>query len=468
MPVNPLVSVIVPAWNAARFLPEAIASIRRQNYQPIQIIVVDDGSTDDTAETIAALGDILYIRQENGGPSAARNTGLARATGEFIAFLDADDRWPEQKLSIQMARLLAEPSLDLVLGRIRYIAMDDGVMPDFAREAPDNSITHVHLGSGLYRRRIFERIGGFEVTLRFCEDMDWFVRAREADARMRILRTVTLNYYLHATNMTRYSAEPDYLVPGVLKRSLDRRRKRGGAAAPLPRWSSYDEWAPGAPPLVSVVIPAFNAGPLVGEAIQSVLDQTWPLTEIVVVDDGSTDETVERVRSFGPRVRLLQQSWSGPGAARNVGAAHATGRYLAFLDADDLWHPDKLARQVAILEQSADCDLVFGMAQLFSARGDEGSPCAGYCPGLVMLRREAFDRVGAFRTDLRVGEFIDWYARAREAGLRSRLEKDVWLRRRIHGNNLGVRARDSRADYARVLKASMDRRRNARAAGAGQ
>ena len=163
MPANPLVSVIIPSWNAAAFLPAAVASIREQRYEPIEIVVVDDGSTDGTESAVAALGPgVRYFRQDNRGPAAARNRGLAGARGEFIAFLDADDRWPRHKLSIQLARLLAEPQLDFVLGRIRYVPVEGGVMPDFAREAPGNAITHVHLGSGLFRRGAFERVGEFD------------------------------------------------------------------------------------------------------------------------------------------------------------------------------------------------------------------------------------------------------------------------------------------------------------------
>src|ERR1017187_10588057 len=99
---NPLVSVIIPAYNAAHFLPNAVASVRRQSYEPLEILIVDDGSRDDCARVAAELGEtVRYVRQEQAGPAAARNRGLELAQGEFIGFLDADDEWPEQKLSIQ-------------------------------------------------------------------------------------------------------------------------------------------------------------------------------------------------------------------------------------------------------------------------------------------------------------------------------------------------------------------------------
>src|SRR5579872_1776903 len=333
---NPLVSVVIPVYNAAHFLPHAIESIRAQEYQSLEIIVVDDGSSDNCADVAKALGgDVRYERQENRGPSAARNRGLALARGEFIGFLDADDKWPAQKLSVQLGRLLAEPELALVLGRIQYVALPGGELPAYQFEGPENTITHVHLGSGLYRRRAFERIGGFDESIRFCEDVDWFLRARENGLAMRILRATTLLYRLHDQNMTRDRESPDRLLTHVLKRSLDRRRRGEGAVPSLAGWLSYDERSDGAPPLVSVVIPAYNAERHVAEAVESVLAQTYAPVEIVVVDDGSSDSTAETVRQFGPRVRFTTQTNAGAGAARNRGVAMATGHYIAFLDADD-------------------------------------------------------------------------------------------------------------------------------------
>ena len=147
---NPLVSVIIPAYNAARFLPNAVASVRRQAYAPLEILIFDDGSQDDCARVAAELGEpVRYVRQEQSGPAAARNRGLELAQGEFVGFLDADDEWPEQKLSIQMSRLLASPELDIVLGRVHYVAIEGGEIPDYYKfEEPDHVLSNVHLGSG--------------------------------------------------------------------------------------------------------------------------------------------------------------------------------------------------------------------------------------------------------------------------------------------------------------------------------
>ncbi len=123
---GPLVSVIVPVYNGERYLTKTIQSVLTQDYQPIEIIVVDDGSTDRTAEIVRAQPNIHYIYQNNRGVSAARNTGIAAAQGEFLAFLDADDMWVPQKLSVQVSYLTQHPDVGFVYAYRRMI-IEEGV-----------------------------------------------------------------------------------------------------------------------------------------------------------------------------------------------------------------------------------------------------------------------------------------------------------------------------------------------------
>jgi glycosyltransferase involved in cell wall biosynthesis len=218
-------------------------------------------------------------------------------------------------------------------------------------------------------------------------------------------------------------------------------------------------------PLVSVVIPAYNSGRFLGEAIRSVLDQNYRPIEVIVVDDGSTDDTVVVARSFGEPVQTIAQPHSGIGAARNRAIASARGEYLAAIDADDLWMPEKLSRQTAALAADPTVDMVAGQTVEFRTAADgcivESPPASGIVIGAMLIRMEAFHRVGWMRTDLRLGEFIDWMARAQEAGLRMTRMDETVLRRRIHDSNTGIRERGSRSEYAAVVKAALDRRRRA-------
>ncbi len=228
------------------------------------------------------------------------------------------------------------------------------------------------------------------------------------------------------------------------------------------------EMKPG--PLVSVGIPVHNCERFLAEAIESVLAQTYRHVEVIVVDDGSVDHSADIAGNFGPRVRYCYQKNSGIGAARNRGLALASGELLAFLDADDCWVKDKLAMQVAALQTDPSLDMVFGQARQLRngpewELGIRERKCkphdlvAGMVPGAMLIKRASFFRVGLFREDCKIGEFVDWYARASELGLRFTILPDLVLWRRLHDANQGIRERRAITDYARVLKAALDRRR---------
>jgi glycosyltransferase involved in cell wall biosynthesis len=224
-------------------------------------------------------------------------------------------------------------------------------------------------------------------------------------------------------------------------------------------------------PAVSVIIPVYNTERYLAQAIESVLGQSLPAAEIIVVDDGSTDRSPEIARSYNAAVQVITQGNQGAAAARNRGIEASQGSLLAFLDADDYWTSDKLERQAAALADPG-LDMVFGGVQQFiSPELDEAvkqslrlpeqiSP--GYCAGAMLIRREAFLKVGYFNPQRQIGDFIDWYARAQELDLKSRLLPWVVYWRRIHTYNMGLQKRSQRQDYARVLKAALDRRRGGR------
>jgi glycosyltransferase involved in cell wall biosynthesis len=212
-------------------------------------------------------------------------------------------------------------------------------------------------------------------------------------------------------------------------------------------------------PLVSVIIPVFNGERHVADAIASVLAQRHHALEVIVVDDGSTDASADVVcRIADARCRLVTQPSSGAAAARNRGISESTGALLAFLDADDVWTPDKLDRQLLALTANPEIDMAFGHYVTFGGGHDASDARPGYSLGTMLVRRESFLRVGLLSTAWRVGEFIDWYARAEEAGLRHAMLPDVLLRRRAHDDNLTTRQRHAAVDYARIVRGIAARR----------
>jgi glycosyltransferase involved in cell wall biosynthesis len=221
------VSVIMPAYNGERFIVEALDSIRRQQHRALEIIVVDDGSTDGTAEILAGAADVNCIRQDNRGAASARNRGIEIATGDVIAFLDADDLWTARKFPRQLECLLADPSADVVRGRTqRIVEVRDGAHAprwEPAGEAWDA----LSLGSSIVRRTAFARVGPFDPKLARNEDVDWFIRAKEIGLRMIVHDDVVQLYRRHEHNITNDSSTNKSYFLKALKNSIDRRRQTG-------------------------------------------------------------------------------------------------------------------------------------------------------------------------------------------------------------------------------------------------
>jgi glycosyltransferase involved in cell wall biosynthesis len=226
---------------------------------------------------------------------------------------------------------------------------------------------------------------------------------------------------------------------------------------------------------VSCIVPVFNGGAHVAGALNSILTQSHAPLEVIVVDDGSTDETSAVLASYGERIEVVRQSNAGPAAARNHGIRTARGALIAFLDQDDLWHREKLARQVAHLDACRHVDVSVASVESFWSEGDgreaareRDQPRSGAVPGYVttamLARRGVFDRVGPFRSELRYADSLDWFARAAECGVVIDLIPDVLVRHRVHGSNLSRQGAESRRECVAILRQTLARRR-ARAAG---
>jgi len=219
-------SVIIPAFNAGRFLGEAIDSVLGQSRPPFELIVVDDGSTDATASVARRSPAVRYIAQPHGGIAAARNRGVSSATGNCLAFLDADDRWTPGKLEAQLAAVEADPELDVLLGHCVEVRQSEWAARLERPVPPDGGVPGYLAGACLIRRAAFERVGPFEATLRAGEFIDWFLRARARGLRIRMLPGVVLWRRLHDANhgVTERASYSDYAR--ILKNDLDRRRGR--------------------------------------------------------------------------------------------------------------------------------------------------------------------------------------------------------------------------------------------------
>lgn len=222
--------------------------------------------------------------------------------------------------------------------------------------------------------------------------------------------------------------------------------------------------------LISCIVPVHHGERYLQEALDSILGQTYRPLEIIVADDGSTDGTPEVAASYGEQIRLLTQATAGPAATRNLGLSAAQGEFVAFLDADDLWHPEKLARQIARIQIRPELDLCVTHVRVFWTSdliGEETcyqghprtQPVPGYTTTTLLARRILFETVGHFNTALWFADATDWFLRAAERGAVMELLSDVLVYHRMHQANLTRRLTSaSRDEFLRVVKASLDRR----------
>ena len=205
------VSCVMPVFNGQNYLEEALESALSQTYESLEIVVVDDGSTDATPEILRAYRDrIQNLRQENSGPSAARNLGIEHSTGEFLCFLDADDIWIAEKTASQVALLEGDPELGVCTGYQKNFWVDSlreeeqrSGDSDLAKEQPGPSSTL------MARRTVFETIGSFDPNLRHRDTAAWILNARRAGVKILETEDLWVHRRLHENNLSRSRGTED-------------------------------------------------------------------------------------------------------------------------------------------------------------------------------------------------------------------------------------------------------------------
>jgi glycosyltransferase involved in cell wall biosynthesis len=223
------------------------------------------------------------------------------------------------------------------------------------------------------------------------------------------------------------------------------------------------------PAPISVIIPVYNGEKYLLECLNSVFQQTTPPAEVIVVNDGSTDTTLQKLEAYPGISLIISTENRGPSATLNEGISHATQPWIAFLDADDCWISQKLEWQYQYLRQDTAIKILFGrMLQFHSPELSEEAKAKIYCPNVpemgwvkptMLVHHSVFAEVGYFNEALRHGDFIDWFERVKEAGVKFDMIDEVVLRRRLHLNSL-TRQLSFQKDYARLLKERLDRKRN--------
>ncbi|MDR3534604.1 MAG: glycosyltransferase [Rhodopila sp.] len=404
-PVDPTISVIIPLYNGGRFIAQALDSVFAQSLPPTEVIVVDDGSTDDGPEIVAryaAQHSLVLLRKANGGQSSARNFGISHSQGRLIALLDQDDIWYPDHLE-ELSRPFFEDTyrtlgwtysnLDEITedNRLRIraaLSVSPGQHPKTKLDKCLRQDMFVLPSAAMISRAAFDAVGGFDEDLCGYEDDDLFVRLFVAGYRNVYIKKPLAQWRVYGTSssytprmarsrmlyarklLRSFPDEPafarfysrDIIAPRFLGQVVDATRVALRLGDPeiidacmedisfLERYISPTRKSHLVRKelLITAVIPLYNGAPFIREALQSILEQTLPPDEIIVVDDGSTDTGPDIVAEMAKQhpIRLLRKENGGQSAARNLGVKHAHGDLIAFLDQDDAWYPNHLAELI--------------------------------------------------------------------------------------------------------------------------
>ncbi|MEG4801757.1 glycosyltransferase [Microcoleus sp. ARI1-B5] len=530
---TPQVSVIIPAYNGARYIAQAVESALCQTFTDLEIIVVDDGSTDETHQVLQPYFDrIRYVYQENRGVAAARNRGIQEAKGEFIAFLDQDDFFWSDKLAAQIALFRQQPSLGIVNSGWRIVNQQGEKISDikpweyFPKLDLETWIVEMPVlpSAMMFSRQWLEMAGGFNSEFDSVDDSDLVLRLALLGCEAAWLHQVTVSYRQHDKNVSikkalkqanlfitlkqQFFAKPDlpqhirelenpafyaaltwmawqlyysnYPVEAVdffqksiqyspypLRPTVTDWQKRLSAIAQtygvtidfqslrnLPEWKKIMASIPTSKtPRVSVVIPAYNCERYITRAVESAVRQTYQDWEIIVVDDGSTDNTRQVLEPYRDVIQYVYQENQGAARARNRACELAKGEFLAFLDGDDFFLPEKLAKQIACFE----ADPTLGMVQNGWLMVDETGKdiCAtmhweavpnldletffmykSVRPSAMMVRREWWERLGGFDPRFPLTEDLDFALRLGLKGCKCAWLKEILTCYRQHEGNL--------------------------------
>ena len=446
------VSVVIPVYNGHKYLHDAIDSVVNQTYRNVEIIVVNDGSNDDgkSREVAKRYGSkIRYIEQENRGVAGALNTGLSAMSGDVFCWLSHDDVYRPNKIERQVEYFNRLGRDDVVLfSNYALIDENDRITAAVAMERVIGDKPQLALLRGCINgctifvpKKIFDEVGPFNETLRFTQDYDLWSRMSLRHSFVH-MSDVLVDYRMHPEQGSRdtgATGEANKLWIDLVDRtSLADRVAIAGSS--LRFFQSQAEFLAATPydlatdhafkraetcigaTKVSVIIPFFNEIGTARRAILSALAQTHQNLEVIAIDDGSTEDAseLEVIAAADKRLRIIRKSNGGPASARNMGMRAATGEYVAFLDGDDTWAPEKIAVQMRQMQEGGyffshtsyhvvhpQRDLGPGIWHSGKLTGNIYPQIIGNCPiatPTVMLHRKLVEDGYIFPECIRIGE----------------------------------------------------------------
>lgn len=465
---EPKVSIIIPVYNGSDYLKEAIESAINQTYRNIEVIVVNDGSVDNGKTEAIALSfgkRIRYYSKFNGGVATALNMGIEKMTGEYFSWLSHDDVYYENKIEVQMQYLKGLVDKHTIL----YGGWDviDTHSHITGNPRIEDRTDEKYLNIGIYplvngcingctlliHKDCFAEAGGFDPNLRTTQDYTlWFKMFRRFPVYFH--KDILLKSRIHpeqgslkesghrdealvlwnrfVEEVTEHDIQGIYATLPVYYYKMAARLKKSyvpevSRTAVSKLQSTYKN-------KVSIILPVYNRCDCVAEAIESVLNQSYGHYELIVVDDGSTDDTSRVLSQYEDRISIIYQPNMGAAAARNAGIRAAKGEYIAFIDSDDLWAPKHLAKHVETLDMNIECAMTYNVAQYVTYKQEADAFVLDRCevakkmngmiyPSLlyiencvittpsVVLRKLILDEIGCFNESMRMCEDLDLWRR---------------------------------------------------------
>ena len=355
---KPTVSVVIPCFNQAQFLDEAVESVAAQTFTDWECIVVNDGSPDNTSEVAIKLIErypdkcIRLLEKQNGGLADARNYGIERARGTYILPLDSDDVLHPEMLKRTVEVLESHLTIAIVYtDLVHFGAVQKHVIAgeyDFQSLKCANQLNYC----SLYRREVWEKVGGYNPNMTWgYEDWDFWIGAGERGYAAEHISEALLFYRVRSESMFVKALEHDAELKAQIVLNhpkLYSEQERLWAREILGKFETLS-------PLVSVIVPTHNRPDMLKDAIQSILDQTFQNFEIIVVNDAGQDVTsVVQAFNSPKTVYLSHETNKGLAAARNTGIRAARGKYIAYLDDDDIFYPEHLETVVTFLQKNGE------------------------------------------------------------------------------------------------------------------
>ena len=471
-----LVSAIVSTYNSEKFLRGCLDDLEQQTISDrLEIIVVNSGSQENEEAIVneyrQKYNNIVYIKTEQReGIYAAWNRAARIAQGAFITNANTDDRHRNDALEIMAEMLLMNPDVALVYGDQISTDTPNATFTDHhaieMAKRPEYSQGRLLFGccvgsQPMWRKSLHSELGYFDETLVCAGDWDFWLRISGKYKFIHIPQFLGLYYYNNR------GIEHGRKIHSLYERYIVGRRYGNPYISVIPLYESKEN------PLVSVIMPAYNAAAHIAEAIESVLIQNYTNLELIIVDDGSIDNTRDIVKSFkDDRIKYFYRENNGPSGTRNFAISKAGGQYIIPLDADDMLTPDSIARHLMEFEKYPDVDLIYSDVLLIDSKSSpmrimnkpeyqnrnhlirdlfrSGHPILPFRLG---IRRNVFDKIGFYDENLMVGEDYDMMRRFVKANLKAHHLSEPLHLRRMHTNSLSKTYSEQKArNHFEVVK----------------